>query len=275
MIPRAFVRAWRQHAPWVEDDQVEQDLVLTRVLVEIFSHETISPQITLRGGTALNKIYVAPPLRFSEDIDLVQREPGPIGPIINPMQSLLEPVLGDADVELSARSATLRYKFEGSFEPSKTLRLKIEINTREQFSIMGYSTKRLEIENPWFTGTTDVTTYRLPELMGTKMRALYQRKKGRDLFDLWLVLENEMVRPEEVVECCRAYLDREGNPVTRAQFERNLHHKRTDREFTADIGPLLTDGVDYDQSKAFEFVLNELVARLPGEPWASADSPSV
>ena len=36
----------------------------------------------------------------------------------------------------------------------------------------------------WFTGAAKVLTYDLDELLGTKLRALYQRKKGRDLFDL-------------------------------------------------------------------------------------------
>jgi len=267
MIPRALVRAWREHAPWIEDDQVEQDLVLSRVLVEIFADEEIGPQIALRGGTALNKIFIIPPRRFSEDIDLVQREPGPIGPIINPMQALLEPFLGVASVEIGEQSTTLRYRFKGSFEPIRTLRLKIEINTREQFSLLGYENRRFVVENPWFSGTAELTTYPLPELTGTKLRALYQRRKGRDLFDLWLVLEEAMVSAEEVVTCCREYLRREGLRVTRAQFAENLHQKRSDPEFTADIDPLLTDGVDYDQEAAFDTVLQEFVARLPGDPW--------
>lgn len=40
----------------------------------------------------------------------------------------------------------------------------------------------------WFSGEVDVTTYSLEELIGTKLRALYRRRKGRDLYDLWVVL---------------------------------------------------------------------------------------
>ena len=36
MIPRDYVTAWRASAPWVEDAQVEQDLVISRALVEMF-----------------------------------------------------------------------------------------------------------------------------------------------------------------------------------------------------------------------------------------------
>jgi hypothetical protein len=33
VIPRDYVTEWRAHAPWVEDFQVEQDLVISRALV--------------------------------------------------------------------------------------------------------------------------------------------------------------------------------------------------------------------------------------------------
>ncbi|MGH2469017.1 MAG: nucleotidyl transferase AbiEii/AbiGii toxin family protein [Chloroflexota bacterium] len=42
------------------------------------------------------------------------------------------------------------------------------------------------MKSPWFTGSADVPTFALEELLGTKLRALYQRRKGRDLFDLVL-----------------------------------------------------------------------------------------
>ena len=36
MIQRDYVTEWREHAPWVTDAQVEQDLVICRALIEIF-----------------------------------------------------------------------------------------------------------------------------------------------------------------------------------------------------------------------------------------------
>ena len=85
MIPRDFITEWRANAPWVQDFQVEQDLVICRALVEIFSHPLLKVSLAFRGGTALNKIYIQPPARYSEDLDFVitainvQREVG--GPL--------------------------------------------------------------------------------------------------------------------------------------------------------------------------------------------------
>jgi len=58
MIPQAHITAWRTTAPWVDDAQVEQDLVLSRAVVELFAEQALTGKISLRGGTALNKLFV-------------------------------------------------------------------------------------------------------------------------------------------------------------------------------------------------------------------------
>ncbi len=72
----------------------------------------------------------------------------------------------------------------------RPLRLKIEINTREHFTVLGLKNQLHSVANPWFAGTADVKTFELDELMGTKLHALCQRRRSRDLFDLWLCLSN-------------------------------------------------------------------------------------
>jgi hypothetical protein len=83
VIPRDYITAWRAEAPWVEDFQVEQDLVVSRALVEIFSHRDLKEVLAFRGGTALYKLHLKPAARYSEDIDLVQTEAGPAGPMMD------------------------------------------------------------------------------------------------------------------------------------------------------------------------------------------------
>lgn len=112
-----------------------------------------------------------------------------------------------------------------------------------------------------------ITAWRLDELLGTKLRALYQRKQGRDLFDLATALETADVQPDRMVEVFSAYLEHQGLRVTRAQFEENLALKLGDPEFTGDIGPLLADGFRWEIDKAAPVVLSRLIARLPGDPW--------
>lgn len=72
MIPFDFITEWRQVAPWIDDTQVEQDLILSRAVVEMFSQTEVASSLAFRGGTALFKLFLAPAPRYSEDIDLVQ-----------------------------------------------------------------------------------------------------------------------------------------------------------------------------------------------------------
>jgi len=136
LIPRANVTAWRTVAPWPSNDQVEQDLVLSRALVAMFSQKVVADQIVFRGGTALHKLFLGAGGRYSEDIDLVQRDAGPIGALIDGVREALDSWLGSPRWKQRQGRFTLYYRFYTAFAPVSTRRLKIEINTREHFSVL-------------------------------------------------------------------------------------------------------------------------------------------
>lgn len=267
MIPRANITAWRQHAPWPSNEQVEQDLVLSRALVAVFRQDMVAEQAVFRGGTALHKLFFDAPGRYSEDIDLVQRDAGPIGDLVDTIRSALDPWLGSPKWKQGAGRFTLYYRFETSFAPVTTMRLKIEINTREHFSVLGTTNQVFAVDNPWFSGTVELPVYHLDELLGTKMRALYQRKKGRDLYDLWLALTSTQVDSRRIVRCFRSYLSHGGSSVSRAQFEENIAAKLRDDAFLNGIRVLIPSDVSYDPLAAATIVLDELIAKLSGDPW--------
>jgi hypothetical protein len=91
MIPRDYITEWRAHAPWVQDIQVEQDLVICRALVAIFSDPLLKEALAFRGGTALYKLHLKPAARYSEDIDLVQIKAGAAGPMMQALRAVLDP----------------------------------------------------------------------------------------------------------------------------------------------------------------------------------------
>jgi predicted nucleotidyltransferase component of viral defense system len=264
VIDRAYITEWQQQAPWVQRYQVEQDLVICRALVEIFSQPLLAEQLAFRGGTALYKLHL-PPARYSEDIDLVQIAAGPIGPVMDALQEQLNPWLGIPKRKQSEGRVTLTYRLES--EEGLPLKLKVEINSREHFSILGFVRRQFSVDSRWYRGSTTIQTYQLEELLGTKVRALYQRKKGRDLFDLWQAFTATEVNPDRVINCFLQYLEHEGHRVSRAEFEKNLCEKFQDSRFLEDIGPLLMKNSGWDFQVATALVMNELVARLPGEPW--------
>ncbi len=65
MIPRAQITAWRACAPWPTDAQVEQDIVLSRALVELHGNAAVAGMVAFRGGTALYKLFFTTPGRFA------------------------------------------------------------------------------------------------------------------------------------------------------------------------------------------------------------------
>lgn len=103
--------------------------------------------------------------------------------------------------------------------------------------------------------------------LGTKLRALYQRKKGRDLFDLAVALEKPTVNPARIVTAFSEYMDRGGHHITRALFEQKFQEKLRDPQFNADISPLLASAYKWDSAAAADAVTTRLIPLLPGDPW--------
>ncbi len=133
MIPAADILAWRRNNPWSTDAQVEQDLLLCRCIVAIFSERTIADSVLFRGGTVLHKLHFAPAARYSEDIDLVQREAGPIGKLVEAIRDVMSPLLGKPQWKQNDFGSTFYYRTESERPPSVPIRVKIEINTASIF----------------------------------------------------------------------------------------------------------------------------------------------
>jgi Nucleotidyl transferase AbiEii toxin, Type IV TA system len=116
VIPRDYITEWRAEVPWVQDFQVEQDLVISRALVEIFSHPVLRDALAFRGGTALYKLHLKP-ARYSEDIDLVQTRAEPAGPMMEALREVLDPWLGTPQWKQTEGRVTFVYRFNPEVAP--------------------------------------------------------------------------------------------------------------------------------------------------------------
>jgi predicted nucleotidyltransferase component of viral defense system len=272
LIPQAYLQAWSAKAPWPDFRQVEQDLIICRALCDLFNVPALRGKLAFRGGTAINKLLFQRPLRYSEDIDLVQARPGPIGATVDAIRAALA-WLGECRREQAGHSMHLVFKFTPEADAQSTLKLKVEINTREHGSLFGIRSYPFVVESDWYQGKTEVASFEPEELFGTKLRALLQRRKNRDLFDLGEGLKELALDADKLVASFEHYLALEGKPITRAIAEERMLEKLT-RSLTEDIAPLLPAGVrfnDDDAIDAFERVWFELVARLKGGAWKSTD----
>lgn len=272
MIPAQNIVAWGNLVPWTDARQVEQDLIISRALVEIFSDPMLREALRCRGGTALNKLHFPAPLRYSEDIDLVRTSHGPIGPILDQLRAVLEPWLGRAQFEQSAVAPKFRFRVEaeGGGGP---IRLKIEINTREVEAFDGATALPLAVANPWFSGRAAISTFSREEMLATKLRALLQRDRGRDLYDLAHALDVfEGLEIDRIVDVFGQYLALSGQAISRAQAQDRMFAKLANPRFLLDVRPLLPAAraealTEESTAEAFRRVFMTLVDRLPGEPW--------
>jgi predicted nucleotidyltransferase component of viral defense system len=259
MIPLAYIQEWSEKVSWQEPDMVEQDLIICRSLVEIYNDNYLSQNLAFRGGTAIHKLFLNPQPRYSEDIDLVQIESAPIKETIVRLQKCIS-FLGKATIKQKAHNNTIVFKFTSETIPDTPLRLKIEINCREHFSILGYIEKDFEMNSTWFKGNCRLKTYQTDELLGTKLRALYQRRKGRDLYDLYKGLTNITTNTTALLHCYQEYMKFSvGQSPTRKLFLKNMEDKMQDPDFLGDTKALLRPDDDYDAQKAWERVKNDLI----------------
>ncbi len=276
MIPAQNIVAWGAVVPWTEQRQVEQDLIISRAIVAIFSDDQLRQQLRFRGGTALNKLHFAPPLRYSEDIDLVRTSAGPIGPVLDRLRAVLQPWLGQAQFDQSPVAPKLRFRADAE-DGGAPIRLKVEINTREINAYDPPARIPFGVDNPWFAGNADVATFSREEMLATKLRALLQRDKGRDLYDLAHALELfDGLSEERVVAIFTEYLQAAGQAITRAQAQQRMFAKLANPNFVIDMRPLLPAAqaerlTEEGTRGQFREVFTRFINRIPGAPWARTD----
>ena len=156
------------------------------------------------------------------------------------------------------------YHFESEFPPIQVLKLKVETNCREHLSVLDYQRFPFEVKSSWFTGSSSITTYKLEELLGTKLRALYQRKKGRDLYDIFKALKQVPgLDTQAILHCYHEYMKFVvDHPPSRRLYIQNLEDKMRDPEFLGDIIGLIRPDEKYNMDEAYELVRNELIEKL-------------
>ena len=262
MIDRKSIMQWHKTHPWSDKAYVEQDLAICCALVAIYGDPVLAKALAFRGGTALHKLYLSPQARYSEDIDLVQVSPGPIKPIIERLDAALAWLPGKS-FDNRRFGFRMRFRYESEIPPVEPMRLKIEVNTYEHFTEMGYCQMPFTVESPWFCGNAEIMTYSLDELLGTKLRALYQRMKGRDLFDLSHAMKHGTVDADTVLRCFRRYMTWNGKTLpSRSEFRSNMEAKMAMPEYVEDVKLMLRPGTPFDVAQSYNDVVRSFIDKL-------------
>ncbi len=218
-----------------------------------------------------NKLLFSQPLRYSEDIDLVQTHAEPIGQTAHAIADALA-WLGGCRTERAAHSMHFVFRFTPEAGGGGQLKLKVEINTREHTSFCGLKEYAFAMDNSWHQAKARILSFEPDELFGTKLRALLQRNKNRDLFDLNQGLHQLGLDCDRVIACLQHYLVLEEHAISRANAEERML-KKLNQSLVEDVTPLLPTGVTFDADDAiaaFGRVWGTLIRRIPGEPWRSS-----
>lgn len=166
---------------------------------------------------------------------------------------------------------------ESTDEHTSQLRIKIEINTRDLCSYDEPIELPFKMENSWFTGETKIPTYSREEMIATKLRAMLQRNKGRDLYDIDHALNVfDDLDIDHIIVLFGKYLSASENSISRAEAQSRMFQKFNDSPLLDDMHPLLP----LKQSKrltknaaeqAFWKVFDTIICILPGDDWVRLD----
>lgn len=186
------------------------------------------------------------------------------------IRKALDPWLGEPKRKITERGVKLIYKYISANELSA--KLKIEINTTEHFQVLNLHQILYTVNSDWFSGDCVIETYQLEELMATKLRALYQRRKGRDLFDIWWISIKNLIDLPKMINIFHQYCINDNRIIAKDLFIENIELKRSNKDFQNDMNALLPVSIEWNFEKAFDYVLNNIISKIPSETRAKTSN---
>ena len=252
------VRIWSDEIGVSNQLLAELDLHIVSILKEISENDRFNGKLYLKGGTAINKLHLEDLSRLSVDIDLnhigskqeVLRERADL---TNALREVLRSKHSyDVSMKRSYEQTTMRADY--SSLSASAQHIKIEISHVERFPILPPVKKRLKLPE----GETSVTTYTLEELLSTKIRAFYDRFKGRDVYDIWAADRRATVDKNALRKMFLYYFYRDRKEFRPKVFYSHLEEAVTKNAIEDDVSGYLKPNIDFQLERATKNVLEWL-----------------
>lgn len=245
MIPEPVLTQWRQRAPWAEDHQVAQDLLLSLLAIRVAQHPRLSSALAWRGGTALHKLHLETARRYSEDLDYVLVSQVSHATVADTLKAVVREAGLESDRDAVSQSRVRVWADTDVPVAGGNVRIKFEVNCADADSCMELVRVPHEVRTRVWNEEADILTYQPSELIGSKFRALAQRRKGRDLWDLWLARRELSIDDQTLAQAADHYLAHED--ITPTELRQRIAAHRRDPDFGQDVEPLTGDvEVDFD-----------------------------
>jgi len=247
------IRKWADVLKVKDLRLAELDLRLLEALKAIYSDSFLSERLYLKGGTALNKLYIKETSRLSVDLDF--NAIGEKERVLKERKAVRSKITErlkeqDSNYKIGSRSryelTTIHAIYDSLFGGEKQ-RIKIEISNIERFAILGRAKKDITI--PFSNERFWVSTYEPEELIATKLRALYSRLKGRDIYDLYFASDLEL---DEVIlrKLVIYYFYRSKKIFTPGLLFKNIREKFESRKYVDDVSGFIRSDMEFPMRDA-------------------------
>ena len=244
-LTEARVRSWADEHGLTDLLLAELDYRLVQALDAIYGDNFLRERLCMKGGTAINKLYLKETSRLSVDLDF--NHIGSKEQVSEEKKNLREKITE----LLKAQDPSYNIRTKRKYEQT-TLKIgyravvgapqnfKLEISHIERFPILGLVEKQLET----FEGKFTIATYQLEELMATKLRALFERLKGRDVYDLYFVSK---LKPEPIStrKLFLYYFYRSKKVFNPKVYFRNLSEKYESERYVDDVSKFVKPSVQF------------------------------
>jgi predicted nucleotidyltransferase component of viral defense system len=192
---------------------IEKDYVLGWVLAGISNHTEIGPSWVFKGGTCLKKCYFET-YRFSEDLDFTLIESSHLNQefLVKYFEEISEWVYDATGIEIpkdlirfdvyennrGGMSAQGRIGYRGPMQPRGDLpRIKLDLTVDE---ILALDPAVREVHHPFSDlpeNGIKIRCYCFEEVFAEKIRALAERERPRDLYDVVHLYRHDELKPDQ------------------------------------------------------------------------------
>ncbi len=249
MISERDLRA--RVAEWgLRDDIVEKDYILGWVLAGIGTEPALRDGWVFKGGTCLKKCYVET-FRFSEALDFTVLEGGPIAQdeVLGHLDRVLERISSESGIDFAVREHTLRVRPNGSLEGRIYYRgprnapnpasVRLDLTRDEQVARPPVMRPIQHLYSDQLPEPATVRCYSLEEVYAEKIRAMGERGRPRDLYDIVFLLDypglvdqSELISETLITKC-----ESKGVPVpTLERLQESPHRAELESEWVNMLG---------------------------------------
>jgi len=244
------VRSWADEQGFADLSLAELDYRLVQVLRILYGNSFLAKRLYLKGGTAINKLYLKATPRLSVDLDFnhigskdqVLRERGQVREEITTFLKAQDPSY-DIQVKRKYEQTTLNIRYRTLMGTPQ--HFKMEISHIERFPILEPVEKQFETSE----GPFGIATYQLEELTATKLRALFERFKGRDIYDLYFVSKLEP-EPTATRKLFLYYFYRSRKVFNPKVYFRNLGERYSSGSYIDDVSRFVKPTVQFSLKEA-------------------------